>query len=122
MHEEYMQRKAEQDAEGYVTSHKEEVSDAKSRFSDLRESDTLPEYSLCSEKLPLLVGWSDSKESLDSMERRALSILEYVRKMRAYEKKKLEKKKKAELEKEQKKKAKLKEQKMKRKVKLKKIE
>jgi hypothetical protein len=122
MYEEYMQIKAQQDAEGYVTPDSkevsEEVSDAKSGFSDLKELFESERFRLTEESS------NSEKEREEREERKALFTLETIRRRReerikwkmigmkfkaSLEKEKEQKKKKAEVkEGEMKKKAEMK--------------
>jgi hypothetical protein len=81
-YEEYMQRKTQEDAEGYMTPDSEEVSDAKSGFSDLSERSSSERFLLTKEladskRFRLTEEWSNSEE--ESEERKALFMLETIR-------------------------------------------
>jgi hypothetical protein len=77
-----MQRKAQEDAEGYMTPDSEEVSDAKSGFSDLSEWSSSERFLLTKEladskRFRLTEEWSNSEEERE--ERKALFMLETIR-------------------------------------------
>jgi hypothetical protein len=127
-YEEYIQRKAQEDAEGYVTPDPENVFDAESEFSDLKESFELGGFPLTeelsdSERFPLIEESSNSEEERE--EKNALFMLGMIEKRREERRKwkMMEMKRKASLEKvkEQKmKKAEVKEGEVKKKAELKK--
>jgi colicin import membrane protein len=96
MYEQYMQKKTQQDAEGYVTPPGLEFSNTKPIYADLIDSDTPPEGSSDSE---IFISTEESSDSED--ERIARLELENIEMRRKEEMRKCEMKRKVELEKEQ---------------------